>query len=209
MTMTSSAPAALFLLLFAGAASAETYVGAGIASFGGATGWNDSSDGFEVFAGKEVRPWLDLEIGVIDQHGDYRVPGFEIEVPHGLTTYDWRAVHAGPRFHWQLGERWQLRAGVSLSHVSSERSRFGVTGTSNDDLTFFRTPSYQDSSWGALGTLAVSFDFTPSQRLSLDFKRLHGGLGERCESRSGVYECGMLDHQSADGLSLAWSVRFD
>lgn len=216
MTMTSSAQAALCLLFAAGVATttahAGTWLGAGVASFGGAMGQDESSDGLEIFAGKDLRPWLAIEAGVIDQQGDYLFVINQNEViPRHLTNYDWRAVHAGPRFNWALGDRWQVHAGIALAHVSSERSRIGATQDAAGVVTYFNDSSYQDASWGALGTFGVSFDVTPRQRLSLDFKRLHAGLGERCEYREefGGFECGKLDHQSADGITLAWSHRFD
>jgi hypothetical protein len=186
---------------------AATYAGLGIAAFDGAGPVDDRSDGFEVFAGTELRPWLAIEGGVLQQDGAQRYD----DVPTHFTGYDWRALYVGPRFNLALGERWQVHAGLALAHVAIERERAGVRYYDNDHVEYFDAGAYKDASWGALATLGLAVDLTPRQQLSLDYRRLHAGLDERCEydGQSDMWQCGLLRHGSADGIALTWSLRFD
>jgi hypothetical protein len=192
-------------------AQAATYVGGGIAAFDAAAEFDDSADGFEFFAGFDLRPKLAIEAGVIDQRGRSDYYFYPDDYSRDLTEYRWRALHVGPRFVLPVGERFQVRAGVSLAHVSFERERAGPIVEGGEIVGFESQGEYHGSGWGALASLGVAYDITPQQRLSLDFRRLHAPLRERCEQigDSGPFDCSFVEYQSTDGLSLAWSYRFD
>ncbi len=193
-------------------AQAASYVGGGVAAFDGPAEFDDSADGFEFFAGFDLRPRLAIEAGVIDQGGRSDHYYYPDDFPNDLTEYRWRALHVGPRFSLPLGERFHVRAGLSLAHVSFERERAGVLLDEQGEIIGYESQGeFHGSGWGALASLGVAYDITPQQRLSLDFRRLHAPLRERCEQigDNGPFDCSFVEHQSTDGLSLAWSYRFD
>ena len=219
MTMTSSrhvsarvsAISSLIAIAFVPSTSnAAAYVGAGVGAFDSPGYFDGSSKGAELTAGLELRPWLAIEAGVLEQKGENRYD----DVPAEFMEYEWRALYAGPRFSHALGERWQAHAGLALAHVGLEREEYGIFfDDAGDPVGYHEGGRRKNSSWGALARLGLAVDLTPRQRLSLDYRRLYAGLEEVCESyideHSNGIRCGLLRHRSMDGVSLTWSWRFD
>jgi len=201
---------AFLAVVACGAARAEPYAGIGVAAFDGVGNFDRNSTGAHVFAGWQLRPWLAIEAGAIDQGGDTHYP----EIPAEFSEYGWRALHLGPRVEWPLGERWHLHAGLSLAHVSIDREHaLFFTVDQDTPNTITEGVSYRDASFGAFARLGLSFDLTPRQSLGLEVQRLHAGLQERCEpvqiDGATLHQCGHLGYASSDGAALSWRIRLD
>jgi hypothetical protein len=188
-------------------ADAETYAGVGVANFEGGGLFDSRSHGLDLYAGWTVRGPLSLHAGVIDQSGDY---GF-VTPSLPRVDYGWRAWHLGPRWNVPLGERARLEFGIAAAHVAKDRDAVEALFGNDQQVIGVRTiGKYRQSHWGGLATIGLAADLGERHQLRFEYRRLHAGLDDRCESRDdGYLECGLASYTSVDGLGLSWSYRFD
>jgi hypothetical protein len=197
----------LFVAASMSDARAESYVGIGVGSFDGPDQFDARSRGFDIHGGWQLREHLAIEAGLIDQEGDIELSQAGVPWSDGLVDYRWRALHIGPRFSIALGPRWQASAGIALAHVSLERELLGAVVDDGGVPTLRRVGDLREDSLGVVGTLGIGYALTSQQQLRLDYRRLDAGLSQRCEGTE-LIRCDLAGNETADGLTLIWSVRF-
>lgn len=191
------------LLLAGRDARAEAYIGAGLAGHDTAEAEHESSKGIELRAGWQLRPTLAIEAGYLAQRGE--INRYFSNAPDD-EVHRWRALYAGPRVQLPLAAGWHVTGLLALAHVNAQ-DELSILAQSPSGPALF-TQTVHRSTLGGVAALGIARDIGERQQLWLELRRVHAGLGSRCEDRGSYIDCNQTSYESSDGISLGWSLRF-